>query len=222
MIPVAYGLLDRDGGDAGRGRAGARPRRAQSLRLGAARAAGAVAAARLLGAGDPRARRPTPAERAFLLAHDRDPFNKWEAGRAYALALARPARRPTRRRRSTPTTSTPLAAVADDAGLDPAFKALALGLPSEDEIIAHIAGAGRRARPAGGPPRAPRARGGGRRGARRPARARSTPRTRCPAPTAPTRRRRAAGAARPGAGAPDRARPGGGARPGRSSPRPTT
>ena len=24
----------------------------------------------------------TPAERAFLLAHDSDPFNKWEAGRA--------------------------------------------------------------------------------------------------------------------------------------------
>ena len=35
-----------------------------------------------------------------------------------------------------------MAAVADD-GLDPAFMALALALPSEDEMIAHIAGAGR-------------------------------------------------------------------------------
>ena len=29
-------------------------------------------------------RKPAPEERAFLLAHDTDPFNKWEAGRALA------------------------------------------------------------------------------------------------------------------------------------------
>jgi aminopeptidase N len=29
-------------------------------------------------------RKPAPGERAFLLAHDTDPFNKWEAGRALA------------------------------------------------------------------------------------------------------------------------------------------
>ena len=35
-----------------------------------------------------------------------------------------------------------LAAVADDPALDPAFKALALGLPPEEEVIAHMAAAG--------------------------------------------------------------------------------
>jgi aminopeptidase N len=35
-----------------------------------------------------------------------------------------------------------MAAVADDESLDPAFKALALGLPSEDEVIADIAAGG--------------------------------------------------------------------------------
>ena len=35
-----------------------------------------------------------------------------------------------------------LVAVADDEGLDPAFKALALGLPAEEEIISHLAEAG--------------------------------------------------------------------------------
>jgi aminopeptidase N len=82
-----------------------------------------------------------PAERAFLLAHDRDPFNKWEAGRAYAMELLT-------RLAGAPDAEVDgeylaaLVAVADDGSLDPAFKALALGLPSEDEIIAHIAGEG--------------------------------------------------------------------------------
>jgi aminopeptidase N len=86
-------------------------------------------------------RETTPTERAFLLAHDSDPFNKWEAGRAYGLSLVT-------RLAADPAAEVDaayldaLAAVADDARLDPAFKALALGLPSEDETISHIAGAG--------------------------------------------------------------------------------
>ena len=83
----------------------------------------------------------TPEERAFLLAHDGDPFNKWEAGRAYALLLLG-------RLAADPAAAVDaayldaIAAVADDEGLDPAFKALALGLPSEEEIISDIAAAG--------------------------------------------------------------------------------
>jgi aminopeptidase N len=83
-----------------------------------------------------------PAERAFLLAHERDPFAKWEAGRATALdllaGLAEDPEFP-----ADPEYLAALAAVADDDALDPAFRALALGLPSEDEIIAHVAGLGR-------------------------------------------------------------------------------
>jgi len=77
-------------------------------------------------------RETTPEERAFLLAHDTDPFNKWEAGRqlakdvlvrmicddaepggAYLEALDRMLR---------------------DDRLDPAFRAFALRLPSEDDL----------------------------------------------------------------------------------------
>ncbi len=86
-------------------------------------------------------RETSPSERAFLLAHDTDPFNKWEAGHAYALALlgrlaADPAARP------DPEFLAATAAVAADDGLDPAFKALLLGLPAEEEVIAHMAADG--------------------------------------------------------------------------------
>jgi aminopeptidase N len=86
--------------------------------------------------------RPTaPGKRAFLFAADPDPFNRWEAGRGLALALL------TRLCDDPEATTDPeylaaVAAVAHDPRLDPAFRALALTLPSEDDIIAHVAGAG--------------------------------------------------------------------------------
>jgi aminopeptidase N len=86
-------------------------------------------------------RETTPEERAFLLARDSDPFNKWEAGHAYGLALlARLAGDAAAL--PDPEFLAALAAVAADPGLDPAFKALLLGLPSEDEVIAHVAAGG--------------------------------------------------------------------------------
>jgi aminopeptidase N len=86
-------------------------------------------------------RKTTPAERAFLLAHDTDPFNRWEAGHGYALALlARMAGDPAAEADGEFLAA--LAAVAADERPDPAFKALLLGLPSEDEVIAHMAAEG--------------------------------------------------------------------------------
>jgi aminopeptidase N len=86
--------------------------------------------------------RPTaPGKRAFLFAADPDPFNRWEAGRSLALALlTRLCDDP--EAPADPEYLAAVAAVAHDARLDPAFKALALTLPSEDDIIAHLAGAG--------------------------------------------------------------------------------
>ncbi len=81
-------------------------------------------------------------ERAHLLAHDDDPFNRWEAGRAYALDLLT-LRAEDEAAAPDPVWGAAMAAVADDARIDPAFKALALGLPGEEEIIAHIARIGR-------------------------------------------------------------------------------
>ena len=82
----------------------------------------------------------TNAERAFLLAHDTDPFNKWEAGRALGKdTLSRMV-----------TDGTPpdnayldaLMAVLRDDTLDPAFRALALSLPGQDDIAQTLFDAG--------------------------------------------------------------------------------
>ena len=74
----------------------------------------------------------TNAERAFLLAHDTDPFNKWEAGRSLAktvlCSMITDASSP------DPEYLDALARVATDGSLDPAFRARALQLPSEDDL----------------------------------------------------------------------------------------
>ncbi|WP_420859386.1 aminopeptidase N [Marivivens marinus] len=82
----------------------------------------------------------TNSERAFLLAHDTDPFNKWEAGRNLALdALTR----------MIGDNAAPDAGLLDaldralaDETLDPAFRALLLVLPSEDELAQSLFDAG--------------------------------------------------------------------------------
>src|SRR6056297_758309 len=82
----------------------------------------------------------TNAERAFLLAHDTDPFNKWEAGRALArnglLAMIRDGAAPDAAYLDAVHT------MARDETLDPAFRALALGLPSEDDLAQSLHDAG--------------------------------------------------------------------------------
>ncbi|MGR3468075.1 MAG: aminopeptidase N [Shimia sp.] len=73
-----------------------------------------------------------PQDRFTLLAHDTDPFNRWEAGRQIAKeALIA---------KITKDTPAPqawydgLRAVVTDDALDPAYRALMLGLPSEDDL----------------------------------------------------------------------------------------
>jgi len=74
----------------------------------------------------------SPEERAFLLAHDTDPFNKWEAGRALAKDLL--TRMVTENAAPGPDWLDALARVAVDDQLDPAFRALCLRLPSDDDM----------------------------------------------------------------------------------------
>ncbi|MFD3191101.1 aminopeptidase N [Sedimentitalea sp. HM32M-2] len=80
------------------------------------------------------------AERAFLLAHDTDPFNRWEAGRALA--------RDTLMTMAT-TGGAPgadyldgMQAVLRDDGLDPGFRALMLAQPGQSELAGALADAG--------------------------------------------------------------------------------
>ncbi|WP_380058389.1 aminopeptidase N [Falsihalocynthiibacter sp. SS001] len=85
-------------------------------------------------------RESTPSERAFLLAHDTDPFNKWEAGRA----LAKQTLVDMLTNDATVNTDllNALAAVLRDDALDPAFQALALALPSQDDMAQTLFDAG--------------------------------------------------------------------------------
>ncbi len=85
-------------------------------------------------------RKATPEERAFLLAHDTDPFNKWEAGRALAKDVL--AGMVTDGASPGPDWLDALARVAFDDSLDPAFRALALRLPGEDDMAQTLLDAG--------------------------------------------------------------------------------
>ncbi|ETX29240.1 aminopeptidase N [Roseivivax isoporae] len=80
-------------------------------------------------------------ENLFLLAHDTDPFNRWEASRALAVAslmnmLSDPARGP------DGAWLDALLDVIRDSALDPAYRALLLGLPSESELAQRLYEAG--------------------------------------------------------------------------------
>ncbi len=139
VIPVAFGLLAPDGSEADAGVLElSETRQTFSWDLGAR-----PVPSLLRGFSAPviLERATDAAERAFLLAHDRDPFNRWEAGRDHAMELLA-------RRATDPAAAFDAAyldamrAVARDETLDPALKALALGLPAEDEIVAHVAAAG--------------------------------------------------------------------------------
>ncbi|MFV1440477.1 MULTISPECIES: aminopeptidase N [unclassified Phaeobacter] len=77
-------------------------------------------------------RETTNTERAFLLAHDTDPFNRWEAGNLLAtetrVAMVTDGIAP-----DTAYLDALVKLVRDDA-LDPAFRALVLSPPSQSEI----------------------------------------------------------------------------------------
>ena len=82
----------------------------------------------------------SPERRAFLLAHDTDPFSRWEAGRALArevlMAIVAEGAAP------GPEYLNALAAMLGDEALDPAFRALCLRAPSEDDIAQALHDAG--------------------------------------------------------------------------------
>ena len=83
----------------------------------------------------------TPDDLAFLAAHDSDPFNRWQAIQSIAMTLLIEnvaALRIGKPARSDARLTTALAALIDDARLEPAFVALALALPGEADIAREI------------------------------------------------------------------------------------
>ncbi|EAR52616.1 aminopeptidase N [Oceanicola granulosus HTCC2516] len=77
---------------------------------------------------------------AFLLAHDTDPFNRWEAGRSLARTVL--AAEATGARADRAPLFAGYRAVLQDPSLDAAFKALVLALPSEDDMAQTLHAAG--------------------------------------------------------------------------------
>lgn len=79
--------------------------------------------------------------RLFLAGHDPDPFNRWEAAQQIALAMlcsATGAARQGQEPSFDPRFAEELGRLAGDDGLDPAFRALALSLPSDADIAQAI------------------------------------------------------------------------------------
>lgn len=84
----------------------------------------------------------TEAERAFLMAGDPDPFNRWEAGNQYATQLILDRVAAAQRGAPAPSAAAFVAAfgrnLADET-LDDAFRAYLLALPSEEYIAEQMA-----------------------------------------------------------------------------------
>lgn len=75
-------------------------------------------------------------QNAFLLAHDTDPFNKWEAGRALSKSVLLGLLNGDDAGVAGYVDA--MAQVITDDKLDPAFRALTLGLPSEDDLAQSV------------------------------------------------------------------------------------
>jgi aminopeptidase N len=80
----------------------------------------------------------TPAEQIFQMAHDRDSFNRWEAGQTRSRALILEAVAGSPAPAGVAAYAGAVERVLKDSKVDQSFKALMLGLPGEAEIAAAI------------------------------------------------------------------------------------
>ena len=84
----------------------------------------------------------SPADLAFLMAHDSDEFNRWQAAQDYATQLLIDGVAAHRSETAAPDATAfiaSLSAIVTDTRLDPAFRAQALALPTESDIARLIA-----------------------------------------------------------------------------------
>ena len=82
------------------------------------------------------------ADVSFLMAHDGDPFNRWQAGQTMAMRTLVEGTRAIRQGHAPaidPRIVEAFGRVARDTTLDPDFRALAVGLPTEPDIAREIA-----------------------------------------------------------------------------------
>lgn len=132
VIPIAVGLLNPNGDEVVPTTVLEMTEATQSFRFEGLTARPTPSILRGFSAPVILERASSNAERAYLLAHDTDPFNKWEAGRALARAglveMILNGAAP-----DGAYLDAVLQVLRDDS-LDPAFRALALGLPSQDDL----------------------------------------------------------------------------------------
>ena len=136
-IPVAVGLLYPDGTEAVKTRVLELTKAEQSFAFTGLHMPPIASVLRGFSAPVVLEREMDNSLRAYLLAHDTDEFNRWEAGRDYALDLL--ADLPQDPAHIEAEFLTAMAKTALDAGLAPAFRAMATAIPGEAEVARKIA-----------------------------------------------------------------------------------
>ncbi|MCL5775418.1 aminopeptidase N [Limibaculum sp. FT325] len=139
VIPVAAGLIGPDGAEMVPTQVLELSRPEQSFRFEGLPARPVASVLRGFSAPVVLDRPLDDATRAFLLAHDADPFNRWQAGRDYAISIAL---RLIEGGAIPNAWAEALGRLVADEALDPAFRALALELPGEDEMAGEVVARG--------------------------------------------------------------------------------
>ena len=140
VIPVAVGLLGPNGDEVQPTRVLEMTRERQSFTFEGLGARPVPSILRGFSAPVIVQRDTDAAERAFLLAHDTDPFNRWEAGRD--LARESLMRMAIQDGGPDPAYLDALAGALDDDTLDAAYRALLLARPGQDDIARALHEAG--------------------------------------------------------------------------------
>ncbi|UXU74593.1 MULTISPECIES: aminopeptidase N [unclassified Paracoccus (in: a-proteobacteria)] len=139
VIPIAVGLIGPNGDEVVPTTVLEMTDTRQSFKFSGLGARPVVSLLRGFSAPVTVAREITAAEQALLLAHDTDPYARWQAGHDLALdALIAEAQG----QGADSALADALGGVLDDSGRDPAFAALCLTLPGEEEVATTIAARG--------------------------------------------------------------------------------
>ena len=137
VVPLAYGLIGSDGAQVQETRVHLLTEAEDTIEIEAGER---PVVSMLRGFSAPVILRhdQTDTDRLTLLAHDTDPFARWEAGRA--LAKSRLIAAVTEGAEFDAAWLDAVAMLATDPDADPAFRALALALPSEDDLAGTLHG----------------------------------------------------------------------------------
>ena len=132
VIPIAFGLLDQSGRETHPTRLAELTDTETTLVVGGLSEKPVLSILRGFSAPVILDHTPSFEDRALLLAHDTDPFTRWEAGRSLSREVL--ISMITDGQPAAPAYLEGLERLASDDSLDPDFRALVLALPSEDSL----------------------------------------------------------------------------------------